>query len=172
MEDRSVAAEAGEGRQTQELSAEMAVARAEYFAISKEIDTYCSLIHSRVHGMNAPDGSFRLEQLSKRHRLAFQKYQLALQSYTRTVLNVLPAGLAAGTAPAQIPAPQKPQITERELEVLTRLADGKTTKQIARELGIAFKTAMTHRTHLLQKFDANNVALLIRKAILHGFIEP
>jgi len=38
-------------------------------------------------------------------------------------------------------------------------------------LKIAFKTALTHRSHLLQKFDANNVALLVSKAITQGYIE-
>jgi len=63
-------------------------------------------------------------------------------------------------------------VTPRELEVLERIAQGLTTKQIARELKVTFKTAATHRTHLLDKLDANNVALLVRRAIARGLIQP
>ena len=65
-----------------------------------------------------------------------------------------------------------PNPTKRELEVLEKIAQGLTTRQIAFELKITLKTVMSHRGHLLDKFDAHNSALLVRRAIATGFVEP
>jgi DNA-binding CsgD family transcriptional regulator len=55
-------------------------------------------------------------------------------------------------------------ITIREREVLGWLAKGKSTHEIAITLGITENTIETHRKNLLEKFDAKNVAELIKKA--------
>jgi DNA-binding CsgD family transcriptional regulator len=52
--------------------------------------------------------------------------------------------------------------------VLCFIENGRTTKEIARELGISPKTVEYHRSHLMQKFEANNVAELVHKARLPG----
>lgn len=56
------------------------------------------------------------------------------------------------------------KITRQELRVLKLLSDGFSTKAIAADLNISINTTETHRRHLLQKFKANNVAELIKKA--------
>ena len=68
----------------------------------------------------------------------------------------------------------RPQIglTARQTEVLLLIADGKTTKQIAKELGISFKTAAAHRANLMQKLDIHDTANLVRHAIRTGILEP
>ena len=63
-------------------------------------------------------------------------------------------------------------LTAREREVLTFIADGLSTKQIAAELGIAFKTVVTHRTRLMSKLDIHETASLTRYAIRQGLINP
>jgi DNA-binding NarL/FixJ family response regulator len=62
--------------------------------------------------------------------------------------------------------------TARELEVLTLIASGKSTKETAHLLGIAFKTAASHRSRVMAKLNANNTADLTRAAIRMGLIEP
>ena len=152
---------------------EWMAARAAYFSTSQEMDDLCAQIQTHTYGMVSPDGMAALAQLSKKQRWCFTRYQQALEAYTASVMGTpSPGRLAAmGFNGDSFGSRPNPHITEREMEVLRLLSDGKTTKQIAHELKIAFKTSMTHRTHLLQKFDANNVALLIRKAIRYGFIE-
>ena len=59
----------------------------------------------------------------------------------------------------------QPDLTPREIEVLRRLGEGLTTKQIAGKLSISFKTAATHRYHLLDKTGCTNTVLLVRWAI-------
>ena len=55
-------------------------------------------------------------------------------------------------------------LTPRETESLCLVGDGRTTKEIARDLGISPKTVEFHRGHLMRKYGAHNVAELIRKA--------
>ena len=58
----------------------------------------------------------------------------------------------------------------RELEVLERIACGKTSREIAEELFITDNTVEAHRKALLSKLGAANVAELIYKAIEKGYI--
>jgi two-component system response regulator FixJ len=55
-------------------------------------------------------------------------------------------------------------LTAREREVLARLAVGKPSKLIARELGISFRTVEGHRAHIAHKLQARSLADLIRFA--------
>ncbi len=57
------------------------------------------------------------------------------------------------------------EITLREKEVLNRVANGQSTKQIASELNISIRTVESHRINMLRKLKVNNSAELIRKAI-------
>jgi DNA-binding NarL/FixJ family response regulator len=59
-------------------------------------------------------------------------------------------------------------ITPRELEVLTLLAEGHDQNEIAHELGISPKTVATHIQHLLAKFGAHSRAQLVAHAYKHG----
>jgi DNA-binding NarL/FixJ family response regulator len=62
--------------------------------------------------------------------------------------------------------------TVREREILALMADGLTTENIASRLGIAFKTAASHRWRILGKFGADNTVTVVRLAIRMGLIEP
>ena len=62
--------------------------------------------------------------------------------------------------------------TARELQVLALIAGGKTTKQAAQLLGITFKTAATHRMHIMTKLHAHKAADLTRAAIRLGLVQP
>ena len=63
-------------------------------------------------------------------------------------------------------------LTAGERQVLALIASGKTTKEVAHLLGIAFKTAVSHREHISGKLGARNTADLTRAAIRVGLIEP
>lgn len=58
-----------------------------------------------------------------------------------------------------------PEITPREKEVLELVAGGRSTKQIADKLKISIRTVESHRINMLKKFDVNNTAELIKRAI-------
>lgn len=56
-------------------------------------------------------------------------------------------------------------LTRREKEVLELIAEGLTNNEIAQQLFISVTTVDTHRKNLLAKFEAKNVASLIRAAV-------
>jgi DNA-binding CsgD family transcriptional regulator len=55
-------------------------------------------------------------------------------------------------------------ISKREKEVLYLIAHGYSSKMIADKLCISIHTATTHRTNLLDKFQAKNTAELVLMA--------
>jgi two-component system response regulator NreC len=61
-------------------------------------------------------------------------------------------------------------LTPRERQILQLVAEGNTTKEIARILGVSFKTAESHRNRAMQKLDIHDVAGLTRYAIRHGLV--
>ena len=64
----------------------------------------------------------------------------------------------------------KQALTARECEVLALIAEGKTTKDVARTLGIKFKTVACHRARILDKLNVHNTADMTRHAISIGLI--
>jgi DNA-binding NarL/FixJ family response regulator len=56
-------------------------------------------------------------------------------------------------------------LSNRELEVLQLLTEGKSTKQIALKLHISAKTVETHRRQIMNKLDIHTIAELTRYAI-------
>jgi|ERR1044071_1233561 DNA-binding CsgD family transcriptional regulator len=61
-------------------------------------------------------------------------------------------------------------LTSREVEVLKLIATGLSTNEIARALGIAFKTAACHRSRIMAKLDIHDVASITRYAIRSGYV--
>lgn len=59
-------------------------------------------------------------------------------------------------------------LSERELQVLRRLADGMSLKEIAHELAISQKTVSTYKARLLEKLHLTSNAELIRYALRVG----
>ena len=59
-------------------------------------------------------------------------------------------------------------LSERQREVLSLIASGRNTKQIARQLSLSPKTVETHRSQLMQKLDIYDVAGLVKFAIRTG----
>ena len=64
------------------------------------------------------------------------------------------------------------QLSGRERQVLQLVAEGQTTKEIARVLGVSAKTAESHRTRIMKKLGIHNVAGLVRYAIRRGLLPP
>lgn len=60
------------------------------------------------------------------------------------------------------------QLTNRERTVLRLVAEGFSTKEIADQLNIRFKTADKFRGHIMQKLNLHDAVKLTRYAILNG----
>lgn len=78
-------------------------------------------------------------------------------------------GYLSGCPADQGAAPMRMQsITEREREVLTRIALGNSNKLIARDLGVSPKTIEKHRSNLMRKLQLHNVAAITMFAMRNG----
>ncbi len=92
-----------------------------------------------------------------------------VQDVVRAVREV--AGGASFLSPGASRAAQTEQLTDREREVLTLLAEGHTSKEIGSVLGISHRTAEHHRARVMQKLGINDVAGLTRYAIRTGLVD-
>jgi len=68
------------------------------------------------------------------------------------------------------PGARGESLTTRQLEILRLVANGYTTKEIARELGISPKTVEFHRARLMQRIGVNDVTGLTRFAFQNGLL--
>jgi RNA polymerase sigma factor (sigma-70 family) len=62
------------------------------------------------------------------------------------------------------------QLTPREREVMQLVVAGKTTKQIALQLGTSDRTIEVHRGHVMKKMGADSLAQLVMLAVRCGLI--
>lgn len=62
------------------------------------------------------------------------------------------------------------RLTLRQREVLQLIAQGLTSKEIARELGVSIKTVNTHRTDIMEQLGVHDIAGLVRFAIHVGLV--
>ena len=80
----------------------------------------------------------------------------------RVALNQFVRGSAQGPDPSDL--------TNREREVLTWIAEGLCNKEIACRLNIGTRTVETHRERLMRKLDIHSIAGLTRFAVTKGLI--
>jgi DNA-binding NarL/FixJ family response regulator len=59
-------------------------------------------------------------------------------------------------------------LTDRQREILQLIAEGNSTKDIARRLDLSIKTIETHRAQLMDRLNIHDVPGLVRYAIRHG----
>jgi DNA-binding NarL/FixJ family response regulator len=75
--------------------------------------------------------------------------------------------VADGYREAPLPA-RRPHLSQREIDVLRLLADGRTSKEIASILGVGVTTVDTHRHSMMKKLGLFSVAELTKYAIREG----
>lgn len=74
--------------------------------------------------------------------------------------------------PGDAPGPQGfEDLTEREREVLTLIAEGRTNQEIADLLVISIKTVNRHRENIMAKLNLHSRVELVRYAIAQGLID-
>jgi len=74
------------------------------------------------------------------------------------------------TEPTQTSSPNP--LTPRETEVLSRLASGKTNRQIAKELHLSLSTVKRHLEHILPKLRVSDRTQAAVKAVEMGLVPP
>jgi DNA-binding CsgD family transcriptional regulator len=66
--------------------------------------------------------------------------------------------------------PLPANLTQREVAVLKLVAQGKSNRQIAQELGLSEKTVTNHLTHIFNKMACDNRAAATAFAVRHGLV--
>jgi two-component system invasion response regulator UvrY len=61
-------------------------------------------------------------------------------------------------------------LSDREYEVMSRIASGKTVTEIAGELSLSPKTISTYRARVLEKLGVKNSAAIVQYAIRNGLV--
>ena len=118
--------------------------------------------HDTVSGaVSGVDGNYAHLHGLKAEELAIGRYLRAMNDYK--------AALLGQETPAE--ANDGVPLTQREREVLALIASGKSSREIAEALGIAFKTVATHRYRLQRKLNAHHTADLTRIAIRRGLTQ-
>jgi len=63
-------------------------------------------------------------------------------------------------------------LTQRQIEILKLIAQGRASKEIAFELGLSSKTIDVHRARIMDRLQLNDIASLTRYAVRQGLITP
>ncbi|MGZ4130487.1 MAG: HD domain-containing phosphohydrolase, partial [Actinomycetota bacterium] len=120
-------------------------------------DVYHALLEDRPHrpARSAKDAATHLRSEARDGRLdgAAVDVVLGVAGHRRTGVSAAPAGL-----------------TPREVEVLVLVARGATTRQVARALGIAPKTAGNHIERIYAKIGASSRSTATLFALQHGML--
>ena len=62
-------------------------------------------------------------------------------------------------------------LSPREKQILKLIAEGFSSREISARLKISFKTAVTHRYHIMRKLGVHDVVTLVRYALRNKLIE-
>jgi LuxR family maltose regulon positive regulatory protein len=93
-------------------------------------------------------------------------YLAALLRASRPTPAAPPSGRAAATAPPGLAEP----LTDRETDVLRRIAAGKSNQRIAHDLVVTLDTVKKHVSHVLGKLGAANRTEAVTRARQLGLI--
>jgi len=66
---------------------------------------------------------------------------------------------------------QKKVLSDREVEVLSLLAQGYINKEIADQLNIGLTTVISHRKNIIEKLGIKSVSALTIYAVMHGYVD-
>ena len=66
---------------------------------------------------------------------------------------------------------QQKLLTDREIEVMSLIAQGLINKEIADRLHIGLSTVITHRKNIMEKLGMKSVSALTIYAVMHGYVD-
>lgn len=94
------------------------------------------------------------------------------KALVRSILHLEQQGHPGGkNLPFQPSAADKPVLSDREIEVLVLIAQGKINKEIADRLNISITTVISHRKNITDKLGIKTVSALTIYAVMHGYLD-
>jgi DNA-binding NarL/FixJ family response regulator len=101
---------------------------------------------------------------------AVEELGLALEALERGDVYLSPA-ISRKLAHAFSGGRASPGLTGRQTQILRLIAQGQSSKEVARTLGLSIKTIETHRTQIMDRLEIRDLAGLVRYAIRSGIID-
>jgi DNA-binding CsgD family transcriptional regulator len=90
----------------------------------------------------------------------------------RSLLQLEQTGHADGRNLPELPRALRAKIlTDREIEVLSLVAQGKINKEIGETLNIGLTTVITHRKNIQEKLGLKSVSALTIYAVMRGYVD-
>jgi two-component system, NarL family, response regulator LiaR len=89
----------------------------------------------------------------------------------RMVMDILPLNMPDVNKPLSTRQRYNTELTERELQVLQQIVEGKTNKEIAKELSITIHTVKVHVCNVIQKLAVDDRTQAAVKALREGLIQ-
>ena len=93
------------------------------------------------------------------------------KSYVDSELTHKVLGGYAGKAAGPLRGDGKPDVSERESEILRLIAWGYSNKEIAIRLELSVKTVEAHKSNAMRKLNMGSRIDIVRYAILQGWLE-
>src|SRR5260370_36226384 len=85
--------------------------------------------------------------------------------FTSKIASMVLEGFLKAATPGAVPTPGRNRLTPREREAVQLLAEGKSTNQVAGDLGLSVKTAETHRSNIMRKLQIHSISDLVLYAV-------
>jgi len=121
-----------------------------------------------VAALGAGADGYVLKDASRAELLQAIRSVIAGQKYfSKPVSARLVSGYLRRNDPATDPSPR---ITDREREVLMRIALGESNKRVAVALHLSVKTVEKHRANLMRKLELHNTAAVTLFAVRNGLV--
>jgi DNA-binding CsgD family transcriptional regulator len=90
----------------------------------------------------------------------------------RQLLHLHQHGHSNGRNLPPLPQPVEQKVlSDREIEVMSLIAQGLINKEIAERLHIALSTVVTHRKNIMEKLGLKSVSALTIYAVMHGYVD-
>lgn len=121
-----------------------------------------------ARAMKGGANAYLLKDSAVQDLVAAVEAVLAGRTFFSPSIQALMAELLRGDSTTQA---RGTSLTDREREVLSWLARGLSSKEVAQRLDISVRTVETHRANLMQKLGVKSVALLIQVALREGIID-
>ncbi|HVS68869.1 MAG TPA: response regulator transcription factor [Mycobacteriales bacterium] len=99
--------------------------------------------------------------------------EVSREEVAATVANAITMstlGPEVGNGPSRRNGADAPDLTQRELQVLTGMAGGKSNAQIGRDLFLSEDTIKTHARRLFRKLDVGDRAEAVAAGFRHGLV--
>jgi DNA-binding NarL/FixJ family response regulator len=130
---------------------------------NEDVDQIIRILESGVHG-------YILKQCD--HTEILDAVQAMIQGKRFFCSNVLKLNKPVKNGDRSKAMDSSLSLSERELEILSLIAEGLTNKEIADKIFISSHTVASHRKNLMRKFQAKNNVDLVISAIKENKINP